>query len=210
MGSFNSFDQLTSALFGKTKRSVLALLFTQPDKSFYVREITRFCGLGQGTVQRELQHLTEAGILTRRRQGNQVLYQANQDCPIFNELKSLVIKTAGVGDILRKAFTKIKNKIQAAFIFGSFAKGENRSASDIDLMVIGDISFREVVSHLQSPQELLGREINPSVYTSGEFQKKLALKHHFISTIVKEPKIMLIGEEHELTKLGNKRLGHKA
>src|SRR3989338_4340695 len=98
-------DQLASALFGKTKRAVLALLLTHPEESFYLRQIVRSAGLGQGAVQRELKHLTDAGFLLRRRQGHQVFYQANQDSPIFKELKTLVVKTAGVGDTLRRAFS---------------------------------------------------------------------------------------------------------
>ncbi|MBI4430788.1 MAG: nucleotidyltransferase domain-containing protein [Candidatus Omnitrophica bacterium] len=200
---------MTSALFGKTKRAVLALLLTHPEESFYLRQIVRSAGLGQGAVQRELQHLTEAGLLLRRRQGHQVFYQANRDSPIFKELKTLVVKTVGAGDILRRAFSELKDRIQAAFLYGSFATGKDRPASDLDLAVIGDVTFGEVVSQLQPVQEALGREINPTVYTPDEFQKKLKAKHHFVSALIQEPKIMLIGEDRELTKLGKKRVGRK-
>ena len=209
MGSKNTSDQLTPALFGKTRRTVLALLLTHPEESFYLRQIVRSAGLGQGAVQRELQHLTEAGLLLRRRQGHQVHYQANRDSPIFKELKSLVVKTAGVGDILRQALSGLKDRIQAAFLYGSFATGKDRPASDLDLAVIGDVTFGEVVSQLRPAQETLGREINPTVYTPNEFQKKLKAKHHFVSAIIQGPKIMLIGEDRELTGLGKKRLGRK-
>jgi len=210
MGSTkNISDQLASALFGKTKRTVLALLLTNPQESFYLRQIVRSAGLGQGAVQRELQHLTEAGLLLRRRQGHQIFYQANQTSPIFKELKSLLVKTAGVGDILRQVLSGLKDRIEAAFLYGSFATGKDRPASDLDLAVIGSVTFGEVVSQLRPAQETLGREINPTVYTPDEFQKKLKAKHHFVSAIIQEPKIMLIGEERELTRLGKKRLGHK-
>lgn len=202
-------DQLISALFGKTKRGVLALLLTNPQESFYLRQIVRSAGLGQGAVQRELQHLTEARLLLRRRQGHQVFYQANQDSPIFKELKSLLVKTTGVGDILRQVLSGLKDRIEAAFLYGSFATGKDRPASDLDLAVIGSVTFGEVVSQLRPAQETLGREINPTVYTPDEFQKKLKAKHHFVSAIIQGPKIMLIGEERELTRLGKKRLGHK-
>ena len=205
----NKSDQLVSALFGKTKRAVLALLLTHPQESFYLRQIVRSAGLGQGAVQRELQHLTEAGLLLRRRQGHQVHYQANQDSPIFKELKSLVVKTAGVGDVLRRALSGLKDRVEAAFLYGSLATGKDRPASDLDMAVIGNVTFGEVVSHLRPAQETLGREINPTVYAPTEFQKKLQAKHHFVSAIVRDPKIMLIGEERELTKLGKKRLGRK-
>ena len=210
MGSTkNISDQLASALFGKTKRAVLALLLTNPQESFYLRQIVRSAGLGQGAVQRELQRLTEGGLLLRRQQGHQVFYQANQDSPIFKELKTLVVKTAGMGDILRQALSGLKDRIKAAFLYGSFATGKDRPASDIDLVVIGDISFGEIVSSLRPAQETLGREINPTVYTPAEFQKKLQAKHHFVSAIIQGPKIMLIGEERELTRLGKKGLGRK-
>jgi predicted nucleotidyltransferase len=209
MGSTNILDQLASALFGKTKRAVLALLLTHPQESFYLRQIVRSAGLGQGTVQRELQHLTEAGLLLRRQQGHQVYYQANQNSPIFKELKSLLIKTAGVGDILRQVLSGLKDRIEAAFLYGSFATGKDRPASDLDLAVIGNVTFGEVVSQLRPAQETLGREINPTVYAPDEFQKKLKAKHHFVSAIIEGPKIMLIGEERELTRLGKKRLGRK-
>ena len=205
----NRSDQLASALFGKTKRAVLALLLTHPQESFYLRQIVRSAGLGQGAVQRELQRLTEAGLLLRRRQGHQVFYQANQDSPIFKELKTLVVKTAGVGDVLRQALVGLKDRIKTAFLYGSFATGKDRPASDLDLAVIGDVTFGEVVSHSRAAQEMLGREINPTVYTPGEFQKKVKARHHFVSAIIQGPKIMLIGEERELTRLGKKRLGRK-
>ncbi len=202
-------DQLASALFGKTKRTVLALLLTHPQESFYLRQIVRSAGLGQGAVQRELQHLTEAGLLLRRRQGRQIFYQANQDSPIFEELKILIVKTAGVADVLRQALSELKDRIKTAFLYGSFATGKDRPASDLDLAVIGDVTFGEVVSQLRPAQETLSREINPTVYTPDEFQKKLKAKHHFVSAIIQGPKIMLIGEERELTRLGKKRLGRK-
>lgn len=205
----NVLDHLTSALFGKTKRAVLALLLTHPQESFYLRQIVRSAKLGQGAVQRELQHLTEAGLLSRRRQGHQVFYQANQDSPVFKELKTLIVKTAAVGDVLRRALSGLKDRIKVAFVYGSLTTGKDRPASDLDLAVIGDVSFEEVVSHLRSAQELLSREINPTVYAPDEFIRKVKAKHHFVSALIQGPKIMLIGEQRELAKLGTKRLGRK-
>lgn len=210
MGSELISDQFASGLFGKTKRAVLALLLTNSEESFYLRQIVRSAEVGQGAVQRELQHLTEAGLLLKRRQGHQVFYQANRDSPIFNELKTILVKTAGAGDVLRDSLLGLKNQVAAAFLYGSFAKGKDRPASDLDVAVVGDVTFEEVVSHLRSAQEKLGREINPTVYTSDEFQKKLKAKHHFVSALIEGPKIMLIGDERELTRLGKKGLGRKA
>jgi len=211
MGSTrNGSDQLAPALFGKTRRAILALLLTHPEESFYLRQIVRLAGLGQGATQRELKHLTEVGLLLRRQQGYQIFYQANRDSPIFKELKTLVVKTAGVGDLLRQALSGLKDRIQAAFIYGSFATGKDRPSSDLDLAVIGDVTFDEVLSYLRPAQETLSREVNPTVYTPAEFKKKLQAKHHFVSAIIQGSKIMLIGEERELKRLGKKGLGRKA
>jgi predicted nucleotidyltransferase len=197
---------LSAALFGKTRREVLALLFTNTDESFYLRQAIRTIGLGQGTVQRELTRLTDAGLLVRFVKGHQVYYQANRQSPIFSEMRSLIIKTAGVGDILRAALSDFLDRILLAFIFGSMAAKTHKATSDVDLMMVGDLSFAEVTAALQPAQEKLNREVNSTVYSVAEFRKKLRTGHHFIKTVIQEPKIFLIGDESELKKLGQKRL----
>jgi len=188
-------NKLSSALFGKVRSSVLALLFRHSDKSFYFREIERSVGMGRGAVQRELENLVSAGLVSRRKRGNQVHYQADPQSPIFSEIKSLMVKTAGVADVLREALNTLEDRITTAFIYGSLAKGMERADSDVDVLVVGDVPFSEVVDALASAQESLGREVNPSVYPVEEFITKVSEGHHFLTSLAGESKIFLIGDE---------------
>lgn len=194
-------DSLSATLFGKTRRAVLALLYSHIDESFYVRQIARTAGVGLGAVQRELKKLFEAGIIRRTVHGRQVYYQANQQCPVYTELKSLVVKTVGVGDVLRAALVPLSDRINVAFVFGSMVGGGERSSSDADVMVVGNVTFAEVVSVLSRAQETVRREINPIVYPPEEFRFKLAADHHFLKKVLEGSKFFLIGDEHELAKL---------
>lgn len=198
-------NSLSSTLFGRVRSSVLSLLFCHSEKSYYFREIERTVGMGRGAVQRELDNLVDVGLALRRKQGNQVHYQANPKSPIFAELKSLMVKTAGVADVLREALMPL-GRIRTAFIYGSFAKGSERADSDVDVLVIGEASFSEVVDALASAQESIGREVNPSVYPVEEFVTKVADGHHFVTSLAGEPKIFLIGDEDVLGRLAEKRL----
>ncbi len=191
-----------SALFGQTRRAILSLLYMRSDESFYLREIVRLTGAGTGPVQRELKVLTDAGIVERQKRGKQVFFKANSKSPVFPELKSLIIKTVGLVDVIRTALLQLAVKIQVSFIYGSFAKGTERHSSDVDIMVIGDVGTREVVKVLSQAQRSLGREINPSVYSPADFKNRLESGHPFISRVIEEPKIMLIGNESDVTKLG--------
>jgi uncharacterized protein len=197
---------LSITLFGKVRSSVLALLFGRSRDSFYFREIERSVGMGRGAVQRELENLVNAGLVIRRRLGNQVHYQANPQSPIFQELKSLMVKTAGIADVIREGLMPLEGRIRTAFIHGSFAKGTERADSDVDVLVIGDVLFSEVIDALASAQESIGREVNPSVYPVEEFMKKVSEGHHFVVSLVREPKIFMIGDEDVFGKLVEKRL----
>ena len=206
MGTKITEPPISSALFGKTRQAVLGLLYGHDRESFYLRQIVRAVSLGQGAVQRELAHLTEAGLLVRTRKGNQVYYQANRSAPIFAELKSLLVKTVGVADVLRATLAIHADRIQLALLYGSVAAGTDQATSDIDLLVIGRVSFGEVAEAVSAAQEKLRREINPSVYSTEEFRKKLLAGHHFARQVVHSPKIFLMGSERELKRLGAKRL----
>jgi predicted nucleotidyltransferase len=201
---------VASALFSKTCQAVLSLLFSRPGETFYVREVVRAAKVGQGAVQRELKRLAEAGILERTSRGRQVFYQANRRCPIFAELQQLIVKTAGVADVIRLALAPLVDRIAIAFIFGSFAANEPRKDSDVDVLVVGEVTFAEVVSTLSPAQERLGRDVNTSVYPQAEFREKLAAGHHFLTSVRAGPKIFLIGGERELAGLVEKRLAHRA
>jgi len=192
---------LCSGLFGKTRQAVLALLYGQVDKSFYTKQILDGVKIGRGTVQRELKNLTDTGIITREVQGRQVYYRANSRCPIFNELKSIVRKTFGVADVIRQSLASSARKIRIAFIFGSVARSADDRRSDIDLMVVGRISFGDVVSLLGPAEEKLAREINPVVYPIAEFKKKVKDDHYFVRTVLEDEKIFVIGDDHELGRL---------
>ena len=192
---------LRSGLFGKTRQAVLALLYGQADKSFYTKQILDGVKIGRGTVQRELKNLTDAGIINREVQGRQVYYRANDRCPIYNELKSIVRKTFGVADVIRQSLASSARKIRVAFIFGSVARSADDRRSDIDLMVVGRISFGDVVSLLDPAEKKLAREINPVVYPIAEFKKKVKDDHYFVKTVLEDEKIFVIGDEDELRRL---------
>ncbi len=192
---------LCKGLFGKTRQAVLALLYGRADSSFYTKQILDAAKTGRGTVQRELQSLTDAGIITRQTQGRQVYYQANAKCPIFKELQSIVRKTFGIADVIRQSLASVAGKIRLAFIFGSVAWSADNSRSDIDLMVIGEISFGEVSSLLHEAEDKLSREINPVVYPIAEFTKRVKEDHHFVKNVLQGEKIFLIGDDSELGRL---------
>jgi predicted nucleotidyltransferase len=209
MGTLANTKGQAGILFGKVRRAILALLFTHTDETFYLRQIVRASGYGLGPVQRELRKLADTGIIRRTVRGRQVYFQANPECPIFPELKSLIVKTAGIGDTLRNALAPIAGQIKIAFIYGSLARGEEGPRSDIDLLVVGDSGYSDVVLKLQTAQQTLGREINPTVYPLSEFQTKVRANHHFLASVLESPKIYLIGDENELRRLAAKRLAHR-
>lgn len=193
-------------LFGRTRAAVLAMLYGHADQSFYMRQLARAIRGGHGALQRELQRLTEIGLIRRTAQGNQVLYQANSESPIFPEIKSLIAKTIGVRDVIRSSLAPLGQMIQIAFIYGSVARQQERASSDVDLMVVGNASFGDVVSALGPAQTTLGREINPTVFAVDEFRSKLASGNHFLGRVMKEKKLLVFGTENELAKLAPKQL----
>lgn len=195
-------SQLGSLLFGETRRAVLALLYGHSDEQFYLRELVRRTETALGAAQRELSLLTAGGLVQRVRRGNQVYYQANASNPIFAELKSILTKTAGVRDVIKEALAPLLARIKVAFVYGSVARGRETASSDIDLMVIGDVEFGEVVSCLTDIEKKLGREINPTVYPPEEYKGKLKDKNHFLTSTLREKKIFVIGDEDELRRLG--------
>jgi uncharacterized protein len=189
---------IATTLFGQTRRQVLGLLFGRPDETFYVREIARTTGGALGAVQRELQALVGAGILERSVRGRQVFYQANQQCPVFDELHAIVTKTSGLVDVLRAAFFGLLDRIDVAFVFGSLARMGGTGASDVDLFVIGDVSHGDVVDALGDAQTALAREVNPVVQSPDEFKRRVDQKHHFVRRVLGEPRLFILGDAHVL------------
>lgn len=210
MGTYSEQKDISAALFGKTRRAVLSLLFTNPERSFYMREIIRELDLGRGAVQRELENLTGAGLLTRSVEGNQVHFMVRQDSPVFNELKSMMVKTTGLADVVRHSLDNLSDHIKIALLYGSVAGGTFTADSDIDLLVVGEAGFSEVAQALSEAQDKLGREINPSVYRETELHEKLRSGNHFVCSIMDGPKIFLIGGEDELARLAGQRLVGRA
>jgi predicted nucleotidyltransferase len=188
-------------LFGRTRSALLALLFGHTDESFYLRQLIRTVGTGNGALQREIRQLAHMGLIVRRAQGNQVLYRANKQSPIFPEIKRLITKTVGVHDAIRSALATLEPEIDAAFVYGSVASNREQANSDVDLMVIGKASFSEVVTALGPAQKTLRREINPTVFPVSEFRSKLAAKNHFLRSVMAGQKVFVLGSEDELRKL---------
>ena len=204
MGSQTIASNALPPLFGKTRQALLSLLYTRADEAHLQEQLIEFAALGRGSVQRELEFLTRADIVRRSLRGRQVYFQANPDCPIYPELRSLVVKTSGVADVLRAALGHLADRIRTAFIYGSVARGDEKRNSDVDVMVIGEVSFAETSEALGSAQQALGREVNASVYPPAEFRAKILAKQHFLTTVFKNEKIFLIGDPRELARLAKK------
>lgn len=186
-------EPLSDALFTETQQRVLGLLYGQPDRSFYIKEILRLTGMGVATIKRELDRMLAAGILHMTRIGNQHHYQANPQCPIYGELLGIVKKTFGVTEVIRQALEPLAGKIDWAFIFGSVASGKETATSDIDLLIIGDAGFADVVSVLYSVQEALGREVNPKIYLRDEWTRMKTAKDAFVAEVLAKPRLDVIG-----------------
>lgn len=196
-------------LFGAYHRRLLALLLLRPEQSFYVREIARLAEIPPGSLHRELKLLAESGLLHREPVGNQVRYRANRDCPIFAELAGVFRKTEGLADVLREALAPLASEIELAFIFGSVAQGKERISSDVDVFVVGSVSFARVVQAFAHSHERLGREVNPVVMPVNDFRKKHAESERFVIRVTKEPKLFLIGTANDIGKLTKDRAAKK-
>ncbi len=194
------FTSISDVLFSGGQQRVLGLLFGQPDRSFYANEIARLGLTGRGALQRELERMTASGLVTMTLIGRQKHYQANRNSPIFQELRSIVLKTFGLADVVRTALLASPHRLRFAFIYGSVAKGADTAASDIDLMVVGEeLSYSHLFELLATAEAQLGRKINPSLYTPDAFAAKLRADNHFISRVLDQPKIMLVGTENDLS-----------
>lgn len=192
---------LSSLLFSDYRRRVLGLLLLHPDTTYHVRELARLTGTSAGTLHKELTKLTNGGVLRRQEVGNQVRYSADRDCPVFEELASILRKTSGLVDVLVDALSSIEKNITLAFVFGSVARGEQQSNSDVDVMLVGSLGFADAVQVLHPVQATLQREINPVVYSLEEFRRRAASDDSFVREVLAEPKLFVVGNENELRKL---------
>ncbi|MGU7779176.1 nucleotidyltransferase domain-containing protein [Burkholderia sp. PU8-34] len=195
---------IASTLFSDYRRRVLGLLLLRPDQALHVREIARLTGTTPGTLHKELSKLAEAGILSRDRQGNQVVYRANRSCPIYEELAAIMRKTSGLADVLAEALLPCAEQISAAFVFGSVARGQETADSDVDVMVIGTVGFATVVRLLYNAQATLGRDINPKVLSPDEWRDGIEGQDAFLRDVLGKPKIFLIGSDDDLAELARR------
>ena len=189
---------LSSVLFTEYRSRVLGLLLLHPERSYYLREIARLTATVPGTLKREMDKLLEVDLLTVKKVGNQNHYQANRGCPIYEDLSNVLRKTSGLSDVLITALLPLSEKIQSAFVFGSVASGKVNAKSDIDLMLIGEVTYAEVVLLLHPLQEQLGREINPKIYADKEWSKLVKDNGAFVHDVLRKQKLFIIGNEQQL------------
>ena len=190
---------MADALFTKVQQRVLGLLFGNPERSFYANEIIALAQTGTGAVQRELARLQSSGLVTVQQIGRQKHYQANRASPVFEELRGLVLKTVGLADVLRAVLAPIRDRIVAAFVFGSVAKGHDSAASDIDLMVVSDaLSYADLFAALEPAVESLGRPVNPTVYTRAELKRRIDEDNAFVGRVLAQNKIWVIGSADDI------------
>jgi predicted nucleotidyltransferase len=191
---------LADALFAKVQQRVLGVLFGNPHRSFYANEVIGLARSGTGAVQRELARLEASGLVTVTRVGKQKHYQANAGSPVFEELRALVLKTSGLADVLRAALAPLSRSVRAAFVYGSVAKGQDTAASDIDLMVVSEhLTYADLFTALEGASARLGRKVAPTIYSSKELAKRLKQDNAFVTRVLAQPKLWLIGDERVLT-----------
>ena len=193
---------LSETLFGRTRGAVLAALYGHVGEAFYLRQLARLTDIALGPVQRELRQLVDAGLVNKKTIGTQTFYTANQESPVFTEIKGLITKTVGMHDVLLTALEPLRKKINLAFVYGSVARSSETNRSDVDLMIVGNIDFGVVVEKLGDAQRTLNREINPTIYSVKEFQKKVG--ENFLKTVLADKKLFIVGDENVLRELGQK------
>ena len=191
---------VANALFAKVQQRVLAVLFGNPGRSFYANEVISLAHSGTGAVQRELARLETSGLVTATRVGKQKHYQANAASPVFTELRALVLKTSGLVDVLRAALMPLAPQIRAAFVYGSLAKGQDTAASDIDLMVVGDrLTYADLFAAVEDASARLGRKVSPTIYSPKELSKRRKQDAAFVTRVLAQPKLWVIGDDRALT-----------
>ena len=184
----------------KTRAALLELFLTNPESSFYMQEVGRILGKKPGTFQRTINNMVSEGILISEYKANARFFHANKEYPIYKELKSIVFKTVGIQGSIREALEKVNN-VKFSFIYGSYAKAKETYVSDIDLIVIGNVDEDTLIKELDTLEDKFQREINYKLYTLKKFKKEIEGKEPFLLEIMRDKKIMLIGNENELRKV---------
>ncbi|MDT4954227.1 MAG: hypothetical protein QOJ02_2365 [Acidobacteriota bacterium] len=193
------------ALFPKARRDILAATYGQPERWWYLSELAQQFNATPSSLQRELQSLVSSGILRQRRDGRRTYFQAESESPIFVELQGIIVKTLGIEEAIKEAIAKLGNRIACAFLYGSVARQQEHTLSDVDLMNIGSIGLSELSPSLRILEKKFGREINATCYSPKEFRKKVEAENHFVTSVLKGEKIFLKGGEDELESLAGKR-----
>ena len=196
---------IIDALFPEIRGKILAATLTRPEKSWYLSELSTFLHTRPSSLQREVDALSKAGILEQTRDGRRVYLKPNALSPVFIDLKNLIAKTAGLVPVLKSALEELGDGIQVAFLYGSMARSEEVSESDVDLMVIGTVSLSEMVPALRRAEAILGRSVNPTVYSLEEFGRKARAHDHFLSTVLGGAKQIVKGNERELEEIIGER-----
>jgi predicted nucleotidyltransferase len=200
-------SSLLDPLLTPTKQAILAAILLQPDKRWYFRELARHLQVRPSNIQRELAAFTEARLIKRHQEENRVYYQADRECPIFEELEQILIKTVGIVEVLQELLRPVQRKIDVAFIYGSIASGEARADSDVDVMVIGSVGLAEIAKLFQGIERRLGRQVNPTVYTAVEFRRKVHERSHFIRSVLASRLLFVQGSQNDLERLAQKSKG---
>jgi len=191
---------LSGILSSRVRAEIFRLLFGLNEKELHMREMERQAALSLGTIRQDLQKLVKLDLVKARRDGNRLYYRANTDHPLFPEIRNLVLKTAGLVEVIKSALDR--EGIEVAFIFGSLARSKERAESDVDLMVIGTIGLRSLSSRLAGVSEQIGREINPHALSIEEFRRRKQNGNHFLSNVMESPKLFIIGSENDLEAMG--------
>jgi predicted nucleotidyltransferase len=187
------------ALFPKVRQEVLAAILLEPSKWWYLSDLAKHIGRQPSSLQRELDSLVNAGIFRHKKEQGRVYFQAEQNCPLFPELRAILLRTVGLVDVLRESLAPLSSRIVCAFVYGSVAQGREVSQSDVDLMLIAKLKLADAVESLRNAENRLGRQVNTSVYSPTEFSKKLKEKNHFLHSVLEGRKLFVIGDESVLS-----------
>jgi len=197
-------NTLALLLSSRARAGLFQVLFGLDRARLHVRELARRTGLHEATIRQELRRLIQLDLVIRHRDGNRVYYHGNRRHPLFAEIHRLVLKTIGLADLLREALDGAD--LTTAFVFGSLARGEETAESDVDLMVIGEIGLRDLSRRLSPVADQIGREINPHVMTTTEYRRRTAAEDHFVTQVLRGPKLLVMGDMDEPGALGGQRL----
>ena len=191
---------LSDILSSRVRAEIFRLLFGLDEKEVHLREMERQASLALGTIRQDLQKLVKLDLVTTRRDGNRLYYRANTEHPLYQDIRKLVLKTAGLVEILKSVLDR--EGVKVAFVFGSLASSKEKAASDVDLMVIGAVGLRALSSWLSGVSDQIGREINPHTLTVEEFRRRKEKGDHFLSNVLESPKLFIVGNENDLAAMG--------